>query len=158
MSVCGTHATCRDEVLWPAFGSKADLNLVCGQVGLVTHFCHSVISFAVTHNAASLFAGSPEQPAALAGVSIGNNWAKCELRRTLRPRLATQLKQTVRACAGATPANRASLQDIDLAGISQRVPVQQPTNFELAINLKTVKTLSATVPSSSLARAEEMIE
>jgi putative ABC transport system substrate-binding protein len=53
----------------------------------------------------------------------------------------------------------AEIVDLILKGMKpSEIPVEQPTKFELVVNLKTAKTLNLTMPATIMVRAADVIE
>jgi putative ABC transport system substrate-binding protein len=92
-----------------------------------------ILDFATTNRLPTMFqAGDSVRAGAL--MSYYTNWAE------LRRRAAYFVDKILK---GAKPAD---------------LPVEQPTKFELVINMKTAKALGLTIPPGVLARADEVIE
>jgi len=82
----------------------------------------------------------------LPAISSGRGWAESGGLMSYGPRASDMAKLTAtyvdKVLKGAKPAD---------------LPVEQPTKFELVINMKTAKALGLTIPQSLLVRADEII-
>ena len=119
-----------------AFASLADRRpdaLLVGPDSLFTMRRDQIVTLAARHMIPAIY-DFPDYPAAGGLISYGPN------RKDSQRLLGLYVG---RILAGAKPAD---------------LPVQQPTKFELVINLKTARALGLSVPTALLDRADEVIE
>src|SRR5262249_10540590 len=101
--------------------------------GLLNGNCTRIVAFAQQHGRPGMYSVRNYVDTA-AIMSYAPIWT------AMSPRAATYVDKILK---GAKPAD---------------LPVEQPTKFELVINLKTVKALGITMPSSLLLLADEVIQ
>jgi putative ABC transport system substrate-binding protein len=98
---------------------------------------------------------------------VGERWKIAELAQKIRLPTAFQRRENVEAGGLFSYGARLNDQFRQAAFYVERIlkgvkpadlPVEQPTKFELVINLKTARALGLTVPSTILPRADEVIE
>ena len=126
----------RVEDIEPAFAalnSRADAVYVCSADALINNNRDRINALALAAKLPTVYG---EKPYAEAGGLIAYG-----------PQIPVMFKRAAeivdKILKGAKPAD---------------IPVEQPTVFELVINLKTAKALELTVPSTMLALADEVIE
>jgi putative ABC transport system substrate-binding protein len=117
----------------------------------------------------ALAAVAAQRPGALMVHAVMALYRKRIIEFALSQRLPTFVEDRRWAEAGALLTYSASRADIGrsaaayvdkvLKGVKPAdLPVEQPTKFDLVINLKTAKALGLTIPPSLLARADQVIE
>ena len=136
LAVTGPHVVSRPEDFEPIFAKirqdRPDGMLVA-TTGVIFPHRHHVSKLAVEH-ALPMMAAFKEFPQAGSLLSYGPNIA------AIYRRAPTFIDKIIK---GTTPGE---------------IPVEQPTKYDLVINLDTAKALNLTIPPTLLARADEVIE
>ena len=120
-----------DRIFAGLAASRVDA-LVIGQDALITRNFRAIADLASRHRLPAI---GPKEFAEAGGL-FGYGHDNLELWR----RAATYIDKIVK---GAKPAD---------------LPIQQPTSFELVVNMKTARALGISVPNSIVQRADKVIE
>ncbi len=121
-----------DSAFQRALGERADALIVPGDAVLVTHRAR-IVGFAAKHRLPAIY-GTQDYMDAGGLMFFGPNVAD------MFRRAAAYVDKILK---GAKPAD---------------LPVEQPTKFELVINLRTAKAIGLTIPPSLLQRADQIID
>jgi ABC-type uncharacterized transport system substrate-binding protein len=153
----GSHVAYLDE--WRTVGPKLGVKLLFVEVGNSDQFDNAFAAMMLEHPDAFIMTADPFHLSRI-------GWIIDFMARNRLPAMYS-VKENV--LAGGLMSYGASLPDLyrRAAGYVRKIlqgtkpadlPIEQPTTFELAINLKTAKSLGITVPLTLQASADEVIE
>jgi putative tryptophan/tyrosine transport system substrate-binding protein len=127
------HNAAEIEGIVMSFAQKPNAGLIALPHALTIFYAPMIVALAQRHRMPSIYAQA--EAVAIGGlVSYGLNWND-QFRRVA--------EYVDRVLKGTSPAD---------------LPVQEPTKYQLTVNLKTAKALGLEIPATVLARADEVIE